>query len=86
MIANGFDDKLDELRNLTSNAAEYLRSLESREKDRTGIGTLKVGYNRVHGYFIEVSIPELNPSATFAVKKSKLNGSSELAWKESLTC
>ena len=55
MIANGFDDELDELRNLTSNAAEYLRSLESREKDRTGIGTLKVGYNRVHGYFIEVS-------------------------------
>lgn len=55
MIASGFDHELDELRDLTANSAEYLKSLESREKDRTGISTLKVGYNRVHGYFIETS-------------------------------
>ena len=55
MIADGFDNELDELRDLTANSAEYLRSLEDREKDRTGISTLKVGYNRVHGYFIETS-------------------------------
>ena len=47
--------ELDELRNLSSNAGQYLVDLELREKERTGISTLKVGFNRVHGYYIEVS-------------------------------
>ena len=55
MIATGFDAELDELRNLSSNAGQYLIDLELREKERTGISTLKVGYNRVHGYYIEIS-------------------------------
>ncbi|QKI89645.1 DNA mismatch repair protein MutS [Thiomicrorhabdus xiamenensis] len=55
VIADGFDDELDELRNLKENAGQYLLQLEEREKERTGISTLKVGYNRVHGYYIEVS-------------------------------
>ncbi len=55
VIAAGYDDELDELRNLSSNAGQYLIDLETREKKRTGISTLKVGYNRVHGYYIEVS-------------------------------
>jgi DNA mismatch repair protein MutS len=55
VIAEGFDDELDELRALSTNAGDYLVKLEEREKQRTGISTLKVGYNRVHGYYIEIS-------------------------------
>lgn len=55
VFAEGYDAELDELRNLKNEAGDYLLALEAREKDRTGISTLKVGYNRVHGYYIEVS-------------------------------
>jgi len=55
VIAAGFDAELDELRNLSSNAGDFLVQLEQREKERTGTSTLKVGYNRVHGYYIEIS-------------------------------
>jgi DNA mismatch repair protein MutS len=55
VIAAGYDADLDELRNLTDNAAQWLAELEIRERERTGINTLKVGYNRVHGYYIEIS-------------------------------
>ena len=55
VIANGFDEALDELRDLSSNAGQYLVDLEIKERQRTGINSLKVGYNRVHGYYIEIS-------------------------------
>jgi len=55
VIAEGYDEELDELRAISSNAGDYLIRLEQQEKERTGISTLKVGYNRVHGYFIEIS-------------------------------
>ncbi|MDO6562629.1 DNA mismatch repair protein MutS [Amphritea sp. 1_MG-2023] len=54
VIAEGYDTELDELRSLSENAGSYLVQLETRERERTGIATLKVGYNRVHGYFIEI--------------------------------
>ena len=60
VIAEGYDAELDELRNLSSNAGQYLVDLELREKERTGISTLKVGYNRVHGYYIEISKGQAN--------------------------
>ena len=55
VIAAGHDAELDELRALATNAGDYLAALETRERERTGIATLKVGYNRVHGYYIELS-------------------------------
>jgi DNA mismatch repair protein MutS len=55
VIKTGYHDELDELRALSKGATDYLDELEKREKERTGIASLKVGYNRVHGYFIEVS-------------------------------
>ena len=55
VIAEGYNAELDHLRALSQDATNYLVELEEREKERTGISTLKVGYNRVHGYFIEVS-------------------------------
>ena len=54
VIKPGYNAELDELRALSKGATDYLDELEQREKERTGISTLKVGYNRVHGYFIEV--------------------------------
>ncbi|MEX0732820.1 MAG: DNA mismatch repair protein MutS [Aquisalimonadaceae bacterium] len=55
MIAEGYDAELDELRNLSRNADQFLVDLENSERDATGISNLKVSYNRVHGYYIEVS-------------------------------
>lgn len=55
VIADGFDAELDELRQLASHADQFLLDLEAREREATGIATLKVGYNRVHGYYIEIS-------------------------------
>ena len=55
MIAAGYNAELDELRHLSEGAADWLRDLEASERLRTGISTLKVGYNRVHGYYIEAS-------------------------------
>ncbi|MGJ8681037.1 DNA mismatch repair protein MutS [Paraglaciecola sp.] len=55
VIKAGYNAELDELRALSKGATDYIDELEQREKERTGISTLKVGYNRVHGFFIEVS-------------------------------
>lgn len=55
VIATGYDKELDELRSLQENAGEFLAKLEEKEKKQTGINALKVGYNRVHGYYIEIS-------------------------------
>ena len=55
VIAEAYDAELDELRQLSKDANGFLQELEQRERERTGITTLKVGYNRVHGYYIETS-------------------------------
>ena len=55
VIAQGYDAQLDELRGLQSHAGEFLVELESKERSRTGIANLRVAYNSVHGYYIEVT-------------------------------
>jgi len=55
VIADGYSAELDELRGLQVNAGEFLVSLETRERQRTGIANLRVAYNSVHGYYIEVT-------------------------------
>jgi DNA mismatch repair protein MutS len=55
VIAAGFDGELDELRQISEHSDQFLLDLENRERERTGISTLKLGYNRVQGYFIEIS-------------------------------
>lgn len=55
VMADGFDSELDELRALQVNSGTFLLALESRERERTGIATLKVEYNRVHGFYIELT-------------------------------
>lgn len=54
-IKSGYNKQLDELRDIKENAAKFLLEMETRERDKTGIRTLKIGYNRVFGYYIEVS-------------------------------
>ncbi|RZG02195.1 DNA mismatch repair protein MutS [Pseudoalteromonas sp. CO348] len=55
VIAQGYNAELDELRALSAGATDVLEKLEERERERTGISTLKIGYNRVHGFYIEIS-------------------------------
>jgi DNA mismatch repair protein MutS len=55
VIATGYDAELDELRAIDANCGAFLVELEARERTRTGIASLKVEYNRVHGFYIEVS-------------------------------
>ena len=55
VIARGFDADLDELRGLSENAGQFLLDLETRERARTGIANLRVEYNKVHGFYIEVT-------------------------------
>ena len=55
VIADGYDSELDELRNISKNAGDFLLEIEQREREATGLSSLKVGYNRVHGYYIEIS-------------------------------
>ncbi len=54
VIAPGYDEELDELRAIQTNCGEFLMALETRERERTGIANLKVEFNRVHGFYIEV--------------------------------
>jgi len=55
VIATGYNQELDELRDLSQNADQFLIEMETREKKATGINNLKVNYNRVHGFYIEIS-------------------------------
>ena len=55
VIADGFDAELDELRGIQTNCGDFLLELETRERARSGISSLKVEYNRVHGFYIEVT-------------------------------
>ena len=60
VIAPGYDAELDELRNIQDNCGAFLLALEARERERTGIATLKVEFNKVHGFYIEVTHASAN--------------------------
>ena len=69
VIADGFDAELDELRRLSTHADQYLVELEEREKAASGLTTLKVGYNRVHGYYIEISKGQSDKAPTHYTRR-----------------
>jgi len=60
VIARGVDPALDELRDLSRNSKQYLAQIEQRERQRTGIASLKVKFNNIFGYYIEISRPNLH--------------------------
>ena len=74
VIKEGFSTELDELKAASSNARGYVAGLERKERERSGIRNLKVGYNKVFGYFIEVSNPNLAQVPTGYVRRQTLVG------------
>lgn len=75
IFAAGYDSELDEWRNLQADGGDYLLALEAREKTRTGINSLKVGYNRVHGFYIEVSRSDDTPLPDDYVRRQTIKNS-----------
>jgi DNA mismatch repair protein MutS len=74
VIATGYDPELDDLRATAENADRFLLDLEAREKERTGISTLKLGYNRVHGYYIEISKGQADKAPVDYTRRQTLKG------------
>jgi DNA mismatch repair protein MutS len=72
IIRHGFSEELDELRTMLTGGRSFLAALEKRERERTGIRSLKVGYNKVFGYYIEVSKPNLRFVPVDYVRKQTL--------------
>lgn len=82
VFAEGFDAELDELRRLSTHADQFLVELEAREKAATGIATLKVGYNRVHGYYIEISKGQSDRAPTHYTRRQTLTGAERYITEE----
>ncbi|KTS97298.1 DNA mismatch repair protein MutS [Pseudomonas oryzihabitans] len=74
VIKRGYDAELDELQTLSENAGQFLMDLETREKARTGLQGLKVGYNRVHGYFIEIPSKQAESAPADYIRRQTLKG------------
>ena len=72
VIAKGVDKELDELRDLSRNSKQYLAKVEQRERERTGIGSLKVKFNSIFGYYIEISKANLAHAPTDYQRKQTL--------------
>jgi DNA mismatch repair protein MutS len=82
VIRAGFDAELDELRMLSTNADQFLVDLEEREKAASGIPTLKVGYNSVHGYYIEISKAQSDKAPTHYTRRQTLKGAERYITQE----
>ncbi len=72
LIKKGFDAGVDELRDISSSGKDFIASIQSRERERTGISSLKVGYNRVFGYYIEVTKANLSQVPEEYIRKQTL--------------
>jgi DNA mismatch repair protein MutS len=74
VLRTGYDAELDEYQALSENAGQFLIDLEAREKARTGLANLKVGYNRVHGYFIELPSKQAESAPADYIRRQTLKG------------
>jgi DNA mismatch repair protein MutS len=74
VIAEGYHAELDELRDLSQNSERFLVELEQRERQRTGLANLKVGYNRVQGFYIELSRTQADKVPAEYVRRQTLKG------------
>ncbi|MBF6024283.1 DNA mismatch repair protein MutS [Lysobacter niastensis] len=82
IFAEGYDAELDELRTLSTHADQFLIDLEARERASSGIPTLKVGYNRVHGYYIEISKGQSDKAPTHYTRRQTLTGAERYITEE----
>ncbi|WP_180064208.1 MULTISPECIES: DNA mismatch repair protein MutS [unclassified Acinetobacter] len=72
VIAEGFDTELDELRKIRDHAGQFLIDLEIKEREQTGISTLKIGYNRVSGYYIELTRAQAEQAPDHYIRRQTL--------------
>ena len=72
VIAEGYNAELDEWRTLSAGATKYLENLEQRERESTGIDTLKIGFNAVHGYYIQISQGQAHKAPIHYVRRQTL--------------
>ncbi|AXY57107.1 DNA mismatch repair protein MutS [Acinetobacter chinensis] len=72
VIAEGFDSELDELRKIRDHAGQFLIDLEIQERENTGINTLKIGYNRVSGYYIELTRAQAEQAPDHYIRRQTL--------------
>ena len=72
VIAEGYNAELDEWRNLAEGATKFLEDLEARERAKTGIDTLKIGFNAVHGYYIQISQGQAHKAPIHYVRRQTL--------------
>ena len=82
VIAKGYHQELDVLRDLSDGATEFLAQLEEREKTRTGIHSLKVGYNKVHGFYIEISRSSANQVPDDYIRRQTLKNNERFITNE----
>src|SRR4029079_2094206 len=82
VFRDGYDAELDELRTLSTHADRFLIDLEEREKASTAIATLKVGYNRVHGYYIEISKGQSDKAPAHYTRRQTLTGAERYITEE----
>jgi DNA mismatch repair protein MutS len=82
VLADGYDAELDELRQLSTHADQFLIDLETRERESSGIPTLKVGYNRVHGYYIEISKGQADKAPVHYTRRQTLTGAERYITEE----
>jgi len=82
VIAPGYDAELDQLRQLAEHADQFLLDLEARERTASGIANLKVGYNRVHGYYIEISKGQSERAPTHYTRRQTLTGAERYITEE----
>jgi len=75
VIREGFSEELDGLREVRDGAREFIASLQARERERTGIGSLKVGFNKVFGYYLEVTKPNIDRVPDDYIRKQTLSNS-----------
>jgi DNA mismatch repair protein MutS len=72
LIKKGFNPEIDELKEISGSGKDFIASLQARERERTGISSLKVGYNKVFGYYIEVTRPNLSQIPPDYIRKQTL--------------
>ena len=82
VIAPGYHQELDILRDLSQGATDFLAQLEQREKERTGIQSLKVGYNKVHGFYIEISRSAANDVPPEYIRRQTLKNNERFITEE----
>ena len=82
VIKTGFDSELDELKSIKDNSYDYLLKFEQEQKQKTGISNLKVGYNRVHGYYIELSKAYADKVPAEYIRRQTLKGNERYITEE----